>query len=160
MVLHARAIQSLGRVVRPARNGTFDVTRIILNGTWCTRPILLKPQQLMQIQSRNCTKHNCVCDYKSNPPLSDELSVPPGPNLLWTRPIEVAIEAWHQTGVCPFPNIGLHSGRQFQGLSREDLRLVYHLLSIHQDLERIKLSQCTLWVNELPRYHSHLDLRT
>ncbi|KAL8678909.1 MAG: hypothetical protein Q9186_004766 [Xanthomendoza sp. 1 TL-2023] len=99
----------------------------------------------------------CVCDYRHNPPPSDEPSVPQGPNLLWTRPIEDAIEAWHQTGIFPLPNLGLHSGRQFQGLSRDDLRLIYHLVSIHQDLQRVNLAQCTVWVQELPRYDSHLD---
>ncbi|KAL8821994.1 MAG: hypothetical protein Q9223_000074 [Gallowayella weberi] len=108
-------------------------------------------------QCRNCTKHSCVCDYKHNPPPSDEPSVSQGPNLLWTRPIEGAIEAWRQTGIIPLPNLGLHSGRQFQGLSREDLRLVYHLLSIHQDLQRVNLSQCTVWVQELPSFLNAAD---
>ena len=112
-------------------------------------------KQLMYAQSRNCTKHKCVCDYKSNPSPPDESSVPQGPNLLWTRSVEGAIEAWHQTGVFPSSNIGLHSSYQFQRLSREDLRLVYHLLSIYQDMQRVNLSQCTLWVQELPRYLEH-----
>lgn len=31
-----------------------------------------------------------------------------------------------------------------------DLRLVYHLLSIHQDMQRLNLGHCTVWVQELP----------
>ncbi|KAL8733156.1 MAG: hypothetical protein Q9166_002348 [cf. Caloplaca sp. 2 TL-2023] len=53
--------------------------------------------------------------------------------------------------------MGLHSDHQFQGLSREDLRLVYHLLSIHRDMQRANLSQCTVWVQELPSFLNAAD---
>ncbi|CAL8574280.1 hypothetical protein XPA_000245 [Xanthoria parietina] len=48
--------------------------------------------------------------------------------------------------------MGLRSSYQFQGLSREDLRLVYHLLSTYQDLQHANLAQCSLWVQELPSF--------
>lgn len=102
-------------------------------------------------RSRKCTKHNCRCDYRDNPPPSNEPQALQGPNLLWTPSIQGAIENWHRTGTFPFPNFGLRSIRQFQGLSPVELRLVYHLLSVHQDMQRLNLAQCTLWVQELPR---------
>ena len=81
--------------------------------------------------------------------------MPQRPNLLWTHSIEGAIENWHRTGVFPSSNMGLRSSYQFQGLSREDLRLVYHLLSTYQELQHANMAQCSLWVQELPRYLGH-----
>ncbi|KAL8953089.1 MAG: hypothetical protein Q9222_001027 [Ikaeria aurantiellina] len=48
--------------------------------------------------------------------------------------------------------MALLSSQQFRGLSRVDLRLVYHLLSIYQDMENANLSQCSVWVEELPSF--------
>lgn len=105
----------------------------------------------MQVHSRNCTKHSCRCDYGDIPPPSNEPIAPQGLNLLWTPSIKGAVESWHRIGIFPFPSLGLRLGRQFQGMSPVGLRLVYHLLSIHQDMQRLNLTQCTVWVQELPR---------
>lgn len=101
--------------------------------------------------SRNCTKHSCKCDYRENRLPSNDLPILQGPNLLWTPSVEVAVENWYRTGISPFPSVGLRSDRQFQGLATEDLRLIHHLLSVHQDMQRLDLAQCTVWVQELPR---------
>lgn len=70
---------------------------------------------------------------------------------MWTPPIQGAVEHWHRSGTIPFPSLRLRSSHQFQGLSPVDLRLVYHLLSIHQDMQRLNFAHCTVWVQELPR---------
>ena len=157
MALHAGVTPNLGRAARPARSGIFDVTNISPNGRSTILSRSIEYQQLMYTQSHNCTKHNCKCDYQSHPPPPDKPPVSQGPNLLWTKSIEGVIETWHRTGILPSSNLGLHSSYQFQGLSRQDLRLVYHLLSIYQDMQRVNLSQCTLWVQELPRYFPELQ---
>ncbi|KAL8738799.1 MAG: hypothetical protein Q9181_000477 [Wetmoreana brouardii] len=103
---------------------------------------------------KTCKRRHIRCDENypqwDNPPISDEPAVPQGPNLLWTPSIEAAIEHWHRTGIFPFPHMGVHSGHQFQGLSLVDLRLTYHLSSIHQDMQRVGLADCTVWVQQLP----------
>ena len=87
-----------------------------------------------------------------NPPPPEDVPVSQGPNLLWTPLIEREVEAWRQTGVFPFPLIALRSTRQFQTLSRIDLRLIHHLASVYQDMQPADMASCTVWVQELPWY--------
>ena len=102
--------------------------------------------------SRNCTKHNCRCDYMDSPPPVDEASQSSkGPNLLWSAQIENEVETWQRTGIFPFPELGLQSVEHFYPLSSIDLRLVHHVSSIYRDLQRIDFIQCTLWASEIPK---------
>lgn len=70
---------------------------------------------------------------------------------MWTPQIEREIEAWQQTGIFPFPELGLQSIDQFRKLSSIDLRLIYHVSSMYQDMQRIDFIHCTLWANEVPK---------
>ena len=74
------------------------------------------------------------------------------PNLLWTPRIEGEIEAWQRTGVFPFPEMDLHSSQHFRGLSPIELRLIHHLSSMYRDMRLADFVQCTLWVQQIPRY--------
>jgi hypothetical protein len=104
--------------------------------------------------SRNCTKHNCRCDYIDNPPGGEVAKSPEGPNLLWTPTIEHEIEVWQATGIFPFFEINLQSYGHFRDLSSVDLRLVHHLSSMYRDMQPANLGNCTLWVERIPRYES------
>ena len=104
--------------------------------------------------SKNCTKHNCRCDYMDNPPVEEnsQTRTPREPNLLWTQRIEREIDSWQRTGVFPFPELNLKSMQQLRGFSVIDLRLIYHLSSIYRDVRLADFVQSTLWVQQIPRY--------
>lgn len=104
------------------------------------------------IDSKNCTKHNCRCDYMDHPPSEEAPRTLEEPNLLWTPRIESEIETWQRTGVFPFPEMDLQSSQHFCGLSPIDLRLIHHLSSMYRDMRLADFVQCTLWVQQIPRY--------
>ena len=101
--------------------------------------------------SKNCTKHNCRCDYMDSPPVEEVQQSPKEPNLLWTPEIEHAIENWQRTGIFPFPELNLQSIQHFRGFSPIDLRLIYHLSNIYRDMRLADFVQCTLWVQQIPK---------
>lgn len=105
------------------------------------------------MDSRNCTKHNCRCDYMDSPPAEEPPKSPKGPNLLWTPRIEHEVEVWQRTGVFPFFDLNLQSSGHFIGLTSIDLRLIHHLSTIYQDMKRVNFGGCTLWIEEIPRYN-------
>ncbi|MCJ1475463.1 hypothetical protein MMC13_004125 [Lambiella insularis] len=88
----------------------------------------------------------------SPPPADDAPKSPKGPDLLWTPGIEADIDSWLHTGAFPFPEMGLKSYVQFQGLSKPDLRLVHHLASVYRDLQRHGLTHCIMWVEKIPTF--------
>lgn len=109
--------------------------------------------QTNSLFSRNCTKHNCRCDYMDSPPPPEESrkSTLAGPDLLWTPPIEREVELWQRTGVFPFFELHLETSGHFRSLSLVDRRLIHHLSSIYSDMQRKDFVHCTLWVELLPR---------
>ena len=108
---------------------------------------------LIIVNSRNCTKHNCRCDYMAaTTPLDEPRESAKAPNLLWSPEIEHVVGAWQRTGIFPFPEMNLQSFQHFQGLSQIDLRLVHHVSSIYRDMRRKDFVQCSLWVQKLPAY--------
>ena len=79
------------------------------------------------------------------------LRTPEGPDLLWTPELEEVISYWQHTAMFPFPDFRLHSADAFGELSKSDLRLVYHLVNIHQDMQRKNFIPCTFWARDIPR---------
>ncbi|KAJ5682814.1 hypothetical protein N7462_005979 [Penicillium macrosclerotiorum] len=102
-------------------------------------------------QCRNCTKHNCRCDYQDmaapqgSPPASRR-----GPDLLMSPDIEIEIENWHRSGITPYPELVGCPPTSWSGLSRSDLRLIHHIVGLSIDLHRRGLSNCTIWAQMLP----------
>ena len=88
----------------------------------------------------------------SEPPSEESSRASTGPNLLWTPQVESEIETWQQTGVFPFPELGLRAFDQFHKLSSIDLRLIHHISSIYRDMQRIDFIHCTLWASQVPKY--------
>ena len=111
--------------------------------------------------SRNCTKHNCRCDYMDQPALVEEAPKSPrGLNLLWNPSIEAEVDNWARTKIYPFPELALSNHRQFHGLSKIDLRLVHHVSQLYKDLQHMGVVHCTAWVEKLPVYISCLMIVT
>lgn len=110
------------------------------------------PQKRLTAYSRNCTKHNCRCDYMDVAAAQEEsMKTRRIPDLLMTPEIEIEINNWHATGVPPFPEL-VHCPRSsWYGLSRSDLRLVHHIIGLSFDLYRRGFSNCTPWAQRLPK---------
>lgn len=154
MVPLARATPSPATVARPASGAIFVATRPSLNGmeTPPLSPTVRVCKRCFANQnSRNCTKHNCRCDYMDVATVHDEsTSVRKVPDLLMSAEIEVEIKNWHLTGLPPFPEL-MHFPRNcWSKLSRTDLRLIHHIIGLSIDLHRRGLSSCTIWAQKMP----------
>ncbi|PTU22866.1 hypothetical protein P175DRAFT_0431512 [Aspergillus ochraceoroseus IBT 24754] len=106
-------------------------------------------------QCRNCTKHNCRCDYMDVATVQDEsTAIRNVPDLLMSAEIEMEIKNWHLTGLPPFPEL-MHFPRTcWNQLSRTDLRLIHHIIGLSIDLHRRGLSHCTIWAQKMPTFLS------
>ena len=155
-VHRGKATPSPAGVARLANEDIFDVTRVSRNGQLLARwEKISMPSGLLTLGgSRNCTKHNCRCDYMDNPPAGDVAKSSEGPNLLWNSTIEREVKTWQATGIFPFAELNLQSCGQFRDLSTIDLRLIHHISSIYRDMQPANLGNCTLWVEQIPKYGS------
>lgn len=80
----------------------------------------------------------------------DRSATPDKPDLLWTPEIEAAIEQWQRTGVFPFPGLNIFPAPAPQFMPIEDLRLIYHVASICDELAAIDANNFTLWTRQIP----------
>lgn len=134
-----------------AREDTFDVMRPSRNGTFFN-PHLDTGMPILIPSSRNCTKHNCRCDYQDAAATQGgSPSAPRGPDLLISPEIEMEIDNWHRTGVPPYPELLQCPRSGWSGLSRTDLRLIHHIIGLSIDLHRRGLSGCTVWAQKMPK---------
>ena len=152
MVHHGRATRSRAKVVKLAKRGTSVATRRSHNGkkqrqSW-TKPIGL----LLKLHdSRNCTKHNCRCDYMDMPAASDEPSQGSRPaELEMTSEIEREIDFWRMTGNPPFPELRLTTPEYWLRFSTVDLRLVHHIAGLSIDMHKRGYAACTVWAQKMP----------
>ncbi|KAH2961964.1 hypothetical protein KXW43_002568 [Aspergillus fumigatus] len=106
-------------------------------------------------QCRNCTKHNCRCDYM-DVALAREQSnkARKAPDLLMSPEIEMEIENWHVTGVPPFPELMHYPRNAWYKLFRSDLRLIHHIIGLSIDLHRRGFGECTIWAQKMPLFLS------
>lgn len=98
--------------------------------------------------SRNCTKHNCRCDYMDIQAARDEstpTAATPPPNLMITPEIDAEIEQWRTTGVPPFPELNFTPQSDWYRFSKSTLRLIYHIAGLSIDLHRRGLGETTVW---------------
>lgn len=89
-------------------------------------------------------------------PSTEERSASPDkPDLLWTMEIEQAVERWRITGKFPFPSLEIYPAPDPQSLTREELRLIYHVADISHQLKTISSNEFTLWTRQIPKYVEH-----
>lgn len=105
------------------------------------------------VNSRNCTKHNCRCDYMdvtataaANDPRNQR-----APDLLMSQEIEMEIENWRMTGTPPFPELSMCPRSGWHGFSRSELRLIHHITGQSIDLHRRGYSNSTIWAQRMPK---------
>ncbi|KAI8236927.1 hypothetical protein K4K57_006508 [Colletotrichum sp. SAR 10_99] len=101
-------------------------------------------------QCRNCTKHKIRCPYNDMPIPEDRSTTPDKPDLMWTPEIEAAIAQWQRTGIFPFPNLGIYPEPNPQRYSVEDLRLIYHVAKICDELAVFDYNGFTIWTRQMP----------
>jgi hypothetical protein len=101
--------------------------------------------------SRNCTKHNCRCDYQDVAATQTPPNPRRGPDLLMSPAIEMEIDNWHRSGVPPYSELMQCPRSGWTGLSRADLRLIHHIIGLSIDLHRRGLGACTVWAQKMPK---------
>jgi hypothetical protein len=69
---------------------------------------------------------------------------------MWTPEIEAAISQWQRTGIFPFPGLNIYPTPNPQHHSVEDLRLIYHVASICNELAAMDASNFTIWTRQIP----------
>ncbi|KAI1485670.1 hypothetical protein F5X96DRAFT_682629 [Biscogniauxia mediterranea] len=100
--------------------------------------------------SRNCTKHKVRCPYNDVPVPDERAATPDKPDLMWTPEIEAAIELWQRTGMFPFPSLNIYPAPMPQYYSVEDLRLIFHVAAICNEMNAIDANGFTLWTRQIP----------
>lgn len=107
--------------------------------------------EVLTFTSRNCTKHNCRCDYMDQPPTADESERSPrAPDLQMTPEIEREVDVWRMTGEPPFPELRMTSKSYWHRFSPVDLRLIHHIAGLSIDMHQRGYSGCTPWAQKMP----------
>ncbi|RPB29222.1 hypothetical protein L211DRAFT_262604 [Terfezia boudieri ATCC MYA-4762] len=105
-------------------------------------------------QCGNCTKHNVRCDYMDQPDAETSQTVLGTPDLKMTPQIERDIRQWRETGVSPFPSLGVteQPALTLAQYSNTDLRLIYHISSIAVQMQNAEAQQRSVWVRRVPLF--------
>lgn len=102
-------------------------------------------------QCRNCTKHKIRCPYNDvHVPDANRSTTPDKPDLMWTPLVEAAIADWRRTGVFPFPHLCLYPAPMPHLYSLDNLRLIYHVAALYDQLARTDTNNFTLWTRHVP----------
>ncbi|KAI0852386.1 hypothetical protein F5Y00DRAFT_194458 [Daldinia vernicosa] len=101
-------------------------------------------------QCRNCTKHKVRCPYNDVPVPDERAATPDKPDLMWTPEIEAAVEQWQRTGIFPFPSLNIYPAPAPQYYSIEDLRLIFHVAAICNEMSAMDANGFTLWTRQIP----------
>lgn len=111
----------------------------------------LSTGRALTFNSRNCTKHNCRCDYMDQPPAPEESARSPRtPDLQMTAEIERELDLWRMTGEPPFPELRMTSKSYWHRFSSIDLRLIHHIAGLSIDMHQRGYSGCTVWAQKMP----------
>lgn len=125
--------------------------RASLNGKLSCVFSWISPPLLTRVTSRNCTKHKIRCPYNDvQVPDAGRSATPDKPDLMWTPQIEAAIGEWQRTGMFPFPSLRIYPAPSPHQYSLEDLRLIYHVASLHYQLMTQEANNFTLWTRYIP----------
>jgi hypothetical protein len=90
------------------------------------------------------------CDYMDLPPVVDDtLRITTQANLRWTSDIERAVDLWRQSGVFPFPDLEIYNPPQVKNISRNEMRLLYHVCSLLNDLRHSRTSKLAMWTETM-----------
>lgn len=111
----------------------------------------LRMSEVLICTSRNCTKHNCRCDYMDQPPVVEESARSPrSPDLQMTPEVERELDLWRMTGEPPFPELRRTAKSYWHRFSSIDLRLIHHIAGLSIDMHQRGYSGCTVWAQKMP----------
>lgn len=71
------------------------------------------------------------------------------PDLRMTPQIERDLQQWRETGVYPFPTLGITEQPSLAQRSNTELRLIHHISSIAAQMQTAE-SQHSVWVRRVP----------
>lgn len=112
--------------------------------------VFIEERPVLTDGSRNCTKHNCRCDYMDQPPATEEATHSPRmPDLQMTPEIERQIEEWRMTGEPPFSELQLTPNAYWHRFSGVDLRLIHHIAGMSIEMQQRGYSGCTVWAHKM-----------
>jgi hypothetical protein len=101
--------------------------------------------------SRNCTKHNCRCDYMDQPAAGEEpLKGSAPPDLMMSTELQGSLDQWRITGDCPISELRTTVPEYWTHFSTIDLRLIHHMATLSIDLQNRGYAQCTSWAPKMP----------
>ena len=109
----------------------------------------MHPQVFNTFNSGNCTKHNVRCDYMEQPEAEASQALG-NPDLRMTPQIEQDLRQWRESGVYPFPSLGVTEQPPWNLYSPTDLRLIYHISSIANQMQAAEAQQQSVWVRRVP----------
>lgn len=75
---------------------------------------------------------------------------PDKPDLLWTNEVTEAIKEWRRTNIFPFRDLNISSFPSTTNYKDEELRLIYHVASICNQMEGMGANAFTLWTRHIP----------
>lgn len=106
---------------------------------------------MLNSRSRNCTKHNCRCDYMDQPAAGEEpLKGSAPPDLLMSAELQASLDQWRITGECPISELRTTAPEYWMHFSTIDLRLIHHVATLSIDLQNRGYAQCTSWAPKMP----------
>ena len=69
-----------------------------------------------------------------------------------TPQIERDIQRWRETGLYPFPSLGVTEDTTLTQYSDTDLHLIHHISSIAAQMQNAEAQQHSVWVRRVPLY--------
>lgn len=72
------------------------------------------------------------------------------PDLKMTPQIQRELDNWRETGVYPFPSLGVVKHPSPSRYTATDLRLIHHISSVASQMQAAELSNSAIWTKRVP----------
>jgi hypothetical protein len=72
------------------------------------------------------------------------------PDLHMTPQIQRELDTWRETGVYPFPSLGVDSQPSPSRYSPTDLRLIHHISSVATQMQAAEAGHSATWTKRVP----------
>lgn len=79
------------------------------------------------------------------------------PFLVLSPEFESRVDHWQQTGSFPFPKLHVFPPPPVHEYTKNELRLLYHLSNVCNDLLLNGTTGTTLWTEKMPKYAATLS---
>lgn len=72
------------------------------------------------------------------------------PDLNMSPQIQRELDDWRETGVYPFPSLGVDNQPSPSRYSQTDLRLIHHISSVAAQMQAAEPSNSAIWTKRVP----------